>query len=143
MQSRVLSAKLFAFVIIEFASQPGVEPDLGSAAGILRVSASGLSDARLETMPLHFHRGIGPDEAAVIATYLNPALRSPRTRSRADRAGGRTAESRRLPTATIMSWVGTHWNDERLQFYPGWEVTSLLPLLPKHTGARRAQSNGA
>ena len=57
----------------------GAEPDLGSAAGILRVSASGLFDARLEIMPLDFHRGIGPDEAVVIATYLNPALRSPRT----------------------------------------------------------------
>ena len=79
-QSKVLGAKLFAFVIIEFATQLGAETDLGSAAGILRVPASRFQNQSSEQLSVDLRRGIGPDEAAAIALYSNPALRAIRDR---------------------------------------------------------------
>ncbi|MDP9098809.1 MAG: TolC family protein, partial [Verrucomicrobiota bacterium] len=109
------------------------------SAAALRVSASRIPAARLESLPFDLRRGIGPDEAALIATYLNPALRAARARrglalAQIVQAGvlpnPQVSYSRDYVTNNIPGSV-TAYN-----FTAGWEVTSLLPLLPRRAAAR-------
>src|SRR5207237_9031414 len=53
---------------------------LAAQTEVLRIPASRIPDSRLDSLPFDLRGGVGPDEAAIIATYLNPALRSIRDR---------------------------------------------------------------
>src|SRR5207302_3499958 len=110
-------------------------------AGVLRVLASRIHHPAPDTMTLDLREGIGPDEAAVIAVFLNPALRATR-----DRRGLATAQ---LIAAGVLPNPQVSYTHERVtggntegtvpdafSFSAGWEITSLLPLLPKHSAAR-------
>jgi len=106
---------------------------------LLRVPSSRMADTRLESLKFDLRRGIGPDEAGVIAAYLNPALRS--TRDRRGLAVAQVIQAGVLPNPQVLysrdyvtggNTVGT---TNAYNFNASWEVTSLLPLLPKRTAA--------
>lgn len=105
----------------------------------LRVPASVLTNPRLESLPFDLRRGIGPDEAAVIAIYLNPALRS--ARARRGLAVAQVVQAGVLPNPQVSYARDFVTNNvpgttSAYNFTAGWEVTSLLPLLPRRTAAR-------
>ncbi len=105
----------------------------------LRVPASRLTNARLESLPFDLRSGIGPDEAALIATYLNPALRS--ARARRGLAFAQVVQAGVLPNPQVSYSRDFVTNNvpgttTAYNFTAGWEVTSLLPLIPKQTAAR-------
>jgi outer membrane protein TolC len=107
---------------------------------LLRVPSSRMPEARLESLEFDLRRGIGPDEAGVIAAYLNPALRS--TRDRRGLAVAQIIQAGVLPnpqvsyTRDYVTGGNTAGTTNAYNFNASWEVTSLLPLLPKHTAAR-------
>src|SRR5437762_11765648 len=68
-------------------------PSIGT---IFRVAASRFQNQSLEQLPIDLRRGIGPDDAASIALYSNPALRGTRHRrglaaAQPDQAGNLTS----------------------------------------------------
>jgi cobalt-zinc-cadmium efflux system outer membrane protein len=106
----------------------------------LRVPSSQMPDSRLESLEFDLRRGIGPDEAGVIAAYLNPSLRS--TRDRRVLAVAQLIQAGVLPNPQVsyardyVTGGNTAGTTNAYNFNASWEVTSLLPLLPKHTAAR-------
>jgi len=136
-QSKVLGAKLFAFVIIEFASQLGAETDLASAAGILRVPASRFQNQSSEQLSVDLRRGIGPDEASAIALYSNPALRA--IRDRRGLAAAQLVQAGILQNPVVsysrdyVTGGNTAETTTGYNFSAGWELSSLIPFLPKQT----------
>ncbi len=137
-------SKRSALVLIAVASC-GIGPQLVAQTELplvpaLRVPASRVPRVREEAMPFDLRRGIGPDEAAVIATYLNPALRS--ARARRGLALAQITQAGVLPNPQVtysrdyITGGNTAGTQTAYNFTAGWEVTSLLPLLPKRTAAR-------
>src|SRR5437870_7481405 len=57
-----------------------VEARADPATEILRIPASRIRNPELKSQVMDFRSGIGPDEAATIALYSNPALRAIRDR---------------------------------------------------------------
>src|ERR1700731_4161455 len=73
------------FVVAVWAAFGGMTPQLEAqpelpSPQLLRVPSSRMPETRLESLEFDLRRGLGPDEAGVIAAYLNPALRSTRDR---------------------------------------------------------------
>src|SRR5262249_16241151 len=71
------------FVIPKFIASLQAEPPIqamSSSEKIFRVPASRFQNRSPEQLSLDLGRGIGPDEAAAIALYSNPALRAIRDR---------------------------------------------------------------
>src|SRR5207244_10735284 len=90
---------------------------------------------------IDFRGGIGPDEAATIALYANPALRSIR-----DRRGLATAQLIQagiLPNPVIsygrdyVTGGNTVGTTTGYSFSAGWEFSAVMPFLPKQTAARK------
>lgn len=106
----------------------------------LRIPVSRMPGARPEPLPLDLRRGIGPDEAALIATYLNPALRS--ARARRGLALAQITQAGVLPNPQVtysrdyITGGNTAGTQTAYNFTAGWAVTSLLLLLPKQSAAR-------
>ena len=122
------------------AAWSGMISPLTAQTEVLRIPASRISDSRLDSLPFDLRRGIGPDEAAIIATYLNPALRS--IRDRRGLAAAQLIQAGVLPNPQVtysrdyVTGGNTAGTTTAYNFTAGWEVTALLPLLPKRTAAR-------
>lgn len=106
----------------------------------LRVPRTRIATDNLASLPIDPRRGIGPDDAAIIATYLSPALRVARDRHGA--AIAQLVQAGVLPNPVVSyardNVVGgnTLGTQTAYNFTAGWSVTSLLPLLPRQTAAR-------
>jgi outer membrane protein TolC len=122
------------------ATWSGIISPLAAQTEVLRIPASHISDSRLDSLPFDLRRGIGPDEAAIVASYLNPALRS--IRDRRGLAVAQLIQAGVLPnpqvsyTRDYVTGGNTAGTTNAFNFNASWEVTSLLPLLPKRTAAR-------
>ncbi len=92
--------------------------------------------------PLRFdlREGIGPDEAGMLAVMLNPSLRA--ARDRRGLAQAQLIQAGILPnpqisfTRDFVTGGNTAGTVNAFSYGAGWDVTSLLPLLPKRTAAR-------
>jgi len=107
----------------------------------LRVPASRFQNRSTEDLHVDLAKGIGPDEAATIALFSNPALRSIR-----DRRGLATAQLIQagiLPNPIVsyerdyVTGGNTAGTRTGYTLNAGWEFTSLIPFLPKQTAARK------
>jgi len=85
--------------------------------------------------------GIGPDEAATIALYSNPALRA--IRDRRGLAVAQLIQARILPNVVVsygrdyVTGGNTAGATTAYNFTAGWEFSALVPFLPKQTAARK------
>ena len=142
-QLRPGRAKVCLLVAV-WAAFGGIVPQLKAqtelpSPQLLRVPSSRMPDTRVESLEFDLRRGIGPDEAGVIAAYLNPALRS--TRDRRGLAVAQLIQAGVLPNPQIsytrdyVAGGNTAGTTNAFNFNASWEVTSLLPLMPKRTAA--------
>jgi outer membrane protein TolC len=85
--------------------------------------------------------GIGPDEAAAIALYSNPALRA--IRDRRGLAAAQVIQAGILPNPVVsyerdyVTGGNTAGTTTGYTLSAGWEFTALIPFLPKQTAARK------
>jgi len=102
--------------------------------------------ARFEHLPhsplsLDPRTGIGPDEAATIALYSNPALRA--IRDRRGLAVAQLIQARILPNVVVsyardyVTGGNTAGAVTAYNFSAGWEVSAVVPFSPKQTAARK------
>src|SRR5947208_13200838 len=118
-----------------------VEALADPATEILRIPASRIRNPQLKSQVMDFRVGIGPDEAATIALYSNPALRA--IRDRRGLAVAQLIQAGILPNPVVSyardfvtggSMAGTR---DGYTFSAGWEFSALIPFLPKQTAARK------
>src|SRR5438270_10948711 len=108
---------------------------------ILRVPASHFQRQSPEQLSLNLRRGIGPDDAATIALYSNPALRA--IRDRRGLAAAQLIQAGILPNPVVsyardyVTGGNTVGTTNAYTFSAGWEFSALIPFLPKQTAARR------
>jgi len=116
----------------------------------LCIECRGESAIRLETIPaisgtqraitIDPRKGIGPDEAAVVAVVMNPSLKA--GRDKAGLAAAQLIQAGVLPNPQVtyekdsVSGGATAGTQDGFSSSVTWEVTSLLPLLPKRAAAR-------
>lgn len=138
---RLPTLRRAVWLIIALASC-GLVPRLpAQAAAGLRVPRERFSHSRLAVVPIDPRRGIGPDDAAIIATYLSPALRVARDRHGA--AIAQLVQAGLLPNPQVsysrdfVVGGNTAGTTPAYNLTAGWEISALLPLLPK-VGAARA-----
>lgn len=107
---------------------------------VRRIKAARIHQPVPDPLTLDLSVGIGPDEATLLALFLNPALVASR-----DRRGLATAQLIQagvLPNPQIsfgrdyVTGGSTAGTVPAYSASVGWEVTSLLPLLPKLSAAR-------
>jgi len=85
--------------------------------------------------------GIGPDEAAMIALYSNPALRA--IRDRRGLAVAQVVQAGILPNVAVsysrdyVTGGNTAGTTTAHTFTAGWEFSALIPFLPKQTAVRK------
>jgi outer membrane protein TolC len=85
--------------------------------------------------------GIGPDEAAAISLYSNPALRA--IRDRRGLAAAQVIQAGILPNPVVsyerdyVTGGNTAGTTTGYTLSAGWEFTALIPFLPKQTAARK------
>src|SRR5438046_8188686 len=107
----------------------------------LRVPALRFQNRSREQLSIDLRRGIGPDDAATIALYSNPALRAIR-----DRRG--LAAAQLIQAGILLNPVvsyarafftggSTAGTRDGYSFSAGWEFSALIPFLPKQTEARK------
>lgn len=114
---------------------------LPSIETILRVPASRFRDPSSEQLSVDLGRGIGPDEAAAIALYSNPALRA--IRDRRGLAAAQVIQAGILPNPVVsyerdyVTGGNTAGTTTGYTLSAGWEFTALIPFLPKQTAARK------
>ena len=130
----------FAVAIAALRAQSERRPG-GALEAPVRIPA-----ARFEHLPpgplsLDPRTGIGPDEAATIALYSNPALRG--IRDRRGLAVAQLIQARILPNVVVsyardyVTGGNTAGAVTAYNFSAGWEVSALVPFLPKQTAARK------
>jgi outer membrane protein, heavy metal efflux system len=115
-----------------------------SVEKISRVPASRFRNLSPEQLSLDLRHGIGPDEAATIALYSNPALRA--IRDHRGLAAAQLIQAGILPNP-VLSYArdyvtgGTGGNTAGTvtgyNFTAAWEISALVPFLPKQTAARK------
>lgn len=116
----------------------GVVSDGPSTA--LRVPVTRLSGTNLHAVPVDLSAGIGPDDAAIIVTYLSPALRV--ARDRHGSAIAQLVEAGILPNPQIsyshdyVTGGNTLETTDGYNFAGTWEISLLIPLFAKRTAAR-------
>src|SRR5947207_290880 len=107
----------------------------------LRVPASRFQNRSREQLSIDLRRGIGPDDAATIALYSNPALRA--IRDRRGLAAAQLIQARILPNVVVsygrdyVTGGNTAGATTAYNFTAGWEFSALVPFLPKQTAARK------
>jgi len=107
----------------------------------LRIPASRFSNSSLEQLPIDLRTGIGPDDAAAIALYSNPALRS--IRDRRGLASAQLIQAGILPNPVVsysrdyVTGGNTAGTVTAYNFTAAWEFSALIPFLPKQTAARK------
>jgi outer membrane protein TolC len=113
----------------------------GAAEMMLRVPASRFSNRSLEELHVDLRGGIGPDEAASIALFSNPALRS--IRDRRGLASAQLIQAGILPNPIVsyerdyVTGGNTRGTRTGYTLNAGWEFSALIPFLPKQTAARK------
>jgi cobalt-zinc-cadmium efflux system outer membrane protein len=111
------------------------------AADLLRIPASRINSATPDPVVINSQVGIGPDEAAAIALYSNPALRA--IRDRRGLAAAQLIQARILPNVVVsyardyVTGGNTAGAVTAYNLTAGWEFSALLPFLPKQTAARK------
>ena len=117
------------------------QPLESGAAHLLRIPASRIDSAVPDPVVVNSRVGVGPDEAAAIALYSNPALRA--IRNRRGLAAAQLIQAGILPNPLVLyardfvtggNTVGTI---TAYNFTAAWEFTALIPFLPKQTAARK------
>src|SRR6266704_4272057 len=112
-----------------------------SSERIFRVPASRFQNRPSDQLSVYLRRGIGPDDAAAIALYSNPALRA--IRDRRGLAAAQLIQAGILPNPVVSyardyvtggNTAGTVTGDN---FTAAWEFSALIPFLPKQTAARK------
>ena len=95
-----------------------------------------------EQLSLDLGRGIGPDEAAAIALYSNPALRA--IRDRRGLAAAQVIQAGILPNPVVsyardfVTGGNTAGTVTGYNLTAAWEFTGLIPYLPRQTAARKS-----
>src|SRR5947207_6545513 len=108
---------------------------------IISIPASRFQDRSHEQLSIDLRRGIGPDDAATIALYSNPALRAIRDRRRL--AVAQLIQAGILPNPVVscardfVTGGSTAGTRDGYSFSAGWEFSALIPFLPKQTAARK------
>src|SRR5881397_1261767 len=108
---------------------------------IFRVPASRFQNRSPEQLSIDLRRGIGPDDAATITLYSNPALRA--IRDRRGLAAAQLIQARILPNVVVsyardyVTGGNTAGATTAYNFTAGWEFSALVPFLPKQTAARK------
>src|SRR5438876_7453594 len=118
-------------------------PMQGTAAveTMLRIPASRFQNKSPEQLSVDLRRGIGPDEAATIALFSNPALRS--IRDRRGLASAQLIQAGILPNPVVsyerdyVTGGNTLGTRTGYTLNAGWEFSALIPFLPKQTAARK------
>jgi len=122
----------------------GAESPMQSASPIeaaLRIPASRFQNQSQEQLSVDLRRGIGPDDAAAIALYSNPALRA--IRDRRGLAAAQLIQAGILPNPVVsyardfVTGGNTAGTVTAYNFTAAWEFTALMPFLPKQTAARK------
>lgn len=112
-----------------------------SSEKMFRVPASRFRNRAPEQLSLDPRHGIGPDEAATIALYSNPALRA--IRDRRGLAGAQVIQAGILPNPVVsyardyVTGGNTAGTVTGYNFTAAWEFSALIPFLPKQTAARK------
>jgi len=108
---------------------------------LLRVPASRFQNRPSEQLSIDLRRGIGPDDAATIALYSNPALRA--IRDRRGLAAAQLIQAGILPNPVVsyardyVTGGNTAGTTTGYNFTAAWELSALIPFLPKQTAARK------
>ncbi len=108
---------------------------------IFRVPASRFQNRSPEQLSVDPRRGIGPDDAAAIALYSNPALRA--IRDRRGLAAAQLIQAGILPNPVVsyardfVTGGNTAGTVTAYNFTAAWEFSALIPFLPKQTAARK------
>jgi cobalt-zinc-cadmium efflux system outer membrane protein len=117
------------------------QPLPDATADRLRIPLARIHSPEFGSQVIDFRAGIGPDEAATIALYSNPALRS--IRDRRGLAAAQLIQAGIVPNPVISyardyvtggNTVGTMTG---YSFSAGWEFSALIPFLPKQTAAKK------
>src|SRR5204862_3372190 len=107
----------------------------------LRIPASRFQNRSREQLSIDLRRGIGPDDAASIALYSNPALRA--IRKRRGLAAAQLIQAGILPNPVVsyardfVTGGNTAGTTTGYNFTAAWEFSALVPFLPKQTAARK------
>src|SRR6266446_5710474 len=107
----------------------------------VRIPAARFEHVSPGPLSLDPRTGIGPDEAATIALYSNPALRA--IRDRRGLAVAQLIQARILPNIVVsyardyVTGGNTAGAVTAYNFSAGWEFSALVPFLPKQTAARK------
>ena len=107
----------------------------------LRISISRFQNNPPEPLAIDLRSGIGPDEAVAIALYSNPVLRA--IRDRRGLAAAQLVQAGILPNPVVsysrdyVTGGNTAGATTGYNFSAGWELSSLIPFLPKQTAARK------
>jgi outer membrane protein TolC len=108
---------------------------------IFRLPVSRFRNRSAEQLSLDPGRGIGPDEAAAIALYSNPALRA--IRDRRGLAAAQVIQAGILPNPVVsyardfVTGGNTAGTVTGYNLTAAWEFTGLIPYLPRQTAARK------
>jgi cobalt-zinc-cadmium efflux system outer membrane protein len=128
---------LLASTICARCEKPFPDP----VADTLRVPASRIQAPRTRSQVVDLRQGIGPDEAAEIALYSNPALRS--IRDRRGLAVAQLVQAGILPNPVVsyerdfVSGGNTAGTVAGYNLTAAWEISALIPYLPRQTAARK------
>src|SRR5438132_2247086 len=118
-----------------------VEALADPATEILRIPASRIRNPELKSQVMDFRSGIGPDEAATIALYSNPALRA--IRDRRGLAVAQLIQARILPNVVVsyardyVTGGNTAGATTAYNFSAGWEFSALIPFLPRQRASQK------
>jgi outer membrane protein TolC len=107
----------------------------------LRVPVSRIRGPEIPSQIVDLRQGIGPDEAATIALYSNPALRA--IRDRRGLVAAQLIQAGILPNPVVsyardfVTGGNTAGTTTGYNFTAAWEFSALVPFLPKQTAARK------
>src|SRR5207245_8809243 len=108
---------------------------------LLRIPANRIHGSVTEPLIVDLAHGIGPDEAATIALFSNPALRS--IRDRRGLASAQLIQAGILPNPVVsyerdyVTGGNTLGTRTGYTLNAGWEFSALIPFLPKQTAAQK------
>jgi cobalt-zinc-cadmium efflux system outer membrane protein len=129
-----------ASMLITLRAESPLQPS-PALESILRIPASRFRNQTSEQILVDLRRGIGPDDAAAIALYSNPALRAIRDRRKL--AAAQLIQAGILPNPLVSSardfvtGGNTAGTTAAYNFTAAWEFSALIPFLPKQTAARK------
>ena len=133
----VFGIALFFFALASKSPAQAVPP----SEKIVRVPASRFQNRSPESLSVDLRSGIGPDDAAAIALYSNPALRA--IRDRRGLAAAQLIQAGILPNPVVsyardfVSGGNTAGTVTAYNLTTAWEFSALVPFLPKQTAARK------